>query len=115
VLLNKEAAGHARNNFATQWCTKYGYAINSWKNNWEALTNYFDYPLETRKIIYTTNVIESLNSRIKKFTRAKCPVPIIKAVSLFRNEYSEKVGVTGQRQGNTVNQLSIIFENKCRL
>uniref|UniRef100_UPI0009E512FA transposase n=1 Tax=Pedobacter lusitanus TaxID=1503925 RepID=UPI0009E512FA len=35
------------------------------------LTNYFDFPIEIRKIIYTTNVIESLNSGIRKFTKSK--------------------------------------------
>ena len=41
---------------------KYAYAIKSWRDNWDELTAYFDYPQEIRRIIYTTNAIESLNS-----------------------------------------------------
>lgn len=48
-----------------------GYAILSWEKNWDELTSYFDFPLEIRKIIYTTNVIESLNSGIRKLQSQK--------------------------------------------
>jgi putative transposase len=60
--INKEAAYDALMEFEKKWGDKYGYAIKSWKDNWEELTAYFDYPMEIRKIIYTTNAIESLNS-----------------------------------------------------
>lgn len=69
--VNKDAAQQALETFSRKWGSKYGYAIASWENNWEALTSYFDFPMEIRKIIYTTNVIESLNSGIRKFTKAK--------------------------------------------
>nr|WP_236614049.1 transposase [Nafulsella turpanensis] len=45
-------------------------AIKSWRNNWEDLTAFFDFPLEIRRIIYTTNLIESLNGKIRKYTAA---------------------------------------------
>jgi len=54
-----------------KWGTKYKYAIQSWQNNWENLTQYFNYPLEIRKIIYTTNTIENLNRGIRKYTKTK--------------------------------------------
>jgi putative transposase len=69
--VNKDAARYALEVFSDKWSSKYGYAITSWENNWEALTSYFDFPMEIRKIIYTTNVIESLNSGIRKFAKAK--------------------------------------------
>jgi len=43
---------------------KYKYEVQSWENNWVELTHYFNFPPEIRKIIYTTNVFESLNSGI---------------------------------------------------
>ncbi len=49
--------------------TKYPYAIRSWRNNWEELTVFFDFPVEIRKIIYTTNLIENLNGKIRKYTK----------------------------------------------
>ena len=54
--------------FKLKWQGKYKYAITSWEDNWENLSNYFEYPLELRKIIYTTNTIENLNRGIRKYT-----------------------------------------------
>lgn len=86
AAVNKEVARTALNDFTLKWKSKYGYAILSWEKNWDELTSYFDFPLEIRKIIYTTNVIESLNSGIRKFTKSKNLFPddqaAIKAVYL---------------------------------
>jgi len=71
----REAALNALTDFEEKWGSKYGYAIKSWKENWENLKSYFDYPIEIRKIIYTTNVIESLNNCIRKYTKSKSVFP----------------------------------------
>lgn len=63
---NREAAGLALERLEEKWVNKYGYAIKSWKDNWEELTAFLDFPLEIRKIIYTTNIIENLNGKIRK-------------------------------------------------
>src|SRR6478609_6335521 len=60
---NRQAAENALNDFAKKWEGKYGYAIKSWRTNWDELTVFFDFPLEIRKIIYTTNLIENLNGK----------------------------------------------------
>ncbi len=70
-----EAAEQALENFEKKWGQKYAYAVKSWKNNWENLTQFFKYPLEIRKIVYTTNVIESLNRGIRKYTKTKSIFP----------------------------------------
>jgi putative transposase len=54
-----------------EWGQKYALAIQSWKNNWDNLTACFGYPMEIRKIIYTTNTIENLNRGIRKYTKTK--------------------------------------------
>ena len=54
---------------------KYAYAVRSWKNNWENLTQFFEYPLEIRKIVYTTNIIETWNQRHRKYTKTKSIFP----------------------------------------
>lgn len=51
------------------------YAIRSWRANWDELTSFFDFPLEIRKIIYTTNLIENLNGKIRKYTKNKLSFP----------------------------------------
>ena len=52
-----------------KWGTKYKYAIRSWQNNWENLTHFFNYPIEIRKIIYTTNTIENLPGNTKIYQK----------------------------------------------
>ena len=66
--VNREAAEQALEKADSVWGSKYGYAIDSWRRNWTDLTSYFDFPLEIRKIIYTTNTIENLNRGIRKYT-----------------------------------------------
>lgn len=66
--------------FARKWESKYTYAVRSWHNNWEDLTVFFDFPVEIRRIIYTTNLIENLNGKIRKHTKNKLSFPADEAV-----------------------------------
>ena len=59
---------------------KYANAIKSWKDNWDKLTAYFDYPQEIQRIIYTTNSNESLNGYIRKHIKIKTIFPDDQAV-----------------------------------
>ena len=68
----KQAAEIALNDFAEKWESKYSYALASWRNNWDELTVFFDFPLEIRKIIYTTNLIENLNGKSENTPKIKC-------------------------------------------
>ena len=61
----QSAAKAALEDFAEKWEHKYSYAIKSWRDNWEELTTFYEFPLEIRKIIYTTNLIENLNGKIR--------------------------------------------------
>jgi len=65
----KEAARAALDDFSANWEGKYSYAEKSWKNNWDDLTIFFEYPLEIRDIIFTTILIENLNGKIRKYTK----------------------------------------------
>lgn len=116
---NRDAAWHALETFSTKWGKKYGYAITSWQNNWDALTQYFDYPVEIRTLIYTTNVIESLNSGIRKYTKAKTLFPddqaALKAVYLSVMNIQKKWTQSIHNWGTVLNQFIIIFENRCQL
>jgi len=59
----KKNAELALDELEKKWNSKYSYAIKSWRTNWDELTAFFDFPLEIRKIIYTTNLIENLNGK----------------------------------------------------
>ena len=72
---NKEVAAAELDNLEKKWGGKYPYAILSWRNNWDDLTVFFQFPLEIRKIIYTTNLIENLNGKIRKYTKSKLSFP----------------------------------------
>lgn len=61
--------------FKEKWNTLYPSAIKSWEENWDILSTFFDYPVEIRKVIYTTNIIEGLNRQFRKVTKTKGSFP----------------------------------------
>lgn len=116
---NRETALNALTDFEEKWGSKYAYAIKSWKENWENLTSYFDYPIEIRKIIYTTNIIESLNNCIRKYTKAKSVFPddqsVLKSIYLSIMNVQKKWNHSVRNWGLILSQFLIIFEERCRL
>ena len=57
--------------FGERWRSQYLSCVRSWEENWEVLSTFFEYPLEIRKIIYTTNIIEGLNRQFRQITKNK--------------------------------------------
>lgn len=115
----KQAALVSLDDFAQKWESKYSYAIKSWKENWDELTVFFDFPMEIRKIIYTTNLIENLNGKIRKYTKNKMSFPtdeaVLKSVYLAIKEATKKWTMPIQNWGIVLNQFNIIFEKRLRL
>lgn len=62
-------ASQAMDDFELIWDEKYPAIIKSWRNNWEKITPFLDFPMEIRKAIYTTNIVESLNATLRKAVR----------------------------------------------
>ena len=91
----------------------------SWRTNWGDLTTFFDYPIEIRRIIYTTNLIENLNSKIRKYTKAKLSFPnddaVKKSVYLAINEIEKKWTMPIKNWAIVLNQFICIFENRILL
>ena len=116
---NKEAAVAALEDFAVKWDSKYSYAVQSWRNNWEELTVFFEYPVEIRKVIYTTNLIENLNGKIRKYTKNKLSFPtddsVIKSVYLAIREATKKWSMSIRDWGIILNQFLIIYKERVRL
>ncbi len=116
---NREAAKAALEDFAKQWENKYSYAIKSWRDNWEELTVFFEFPLEIRKIIYTTKLIENLNGKIRKYTKNKFSFPtdqaVMKSVYLSIREATKKWSMPIPKWGIVLNQFLIIYENSVRI
>ena len=57
--------------FREKWGKQYPSCVKSWEDNWDILSTFFAYPLEIRKIIYTTNIIEGLNRQFRQITKNK--------------------------------------------
>ena len=72
---NKQQAESALAHFEQVWGSKYRHAVQSWHRNWDELTAFFEFPVEIRKIIYTPNIIENLNGKIRKYTKSKLSFP----------------------------------------
>jgi putative transposase len=115
----KQSAQAAFEDFASKWDSKYSYAVKSWRENWEELTVFFEFPLEIRKIIYTTNLIENLNGKIRKYTKNKLSFPtdqaVMKSVFLAMKEATKKWSMPIKNWGLILNQFLTIFENRVRL
>lgn len=119
TAINKQIALEELDKFKLKWKAKYKYAITSWEENWDNLSNYFEYPLELRKIIYTTNTIENLNRGIRKYTKTKTQFTNENAasksiyLSIQNIEKAWKNPITNW--GLILNQFLVIFDKRCRL
>lgn len=116
---SEQSAREAFELFKSTWNAKYGYAVKSWETNWENLTHFLSFPPEIRKIIYTTNVIESFNSVLRKFTRNKKQFPhddaVLKSVWLAVQQISRKWTMQMRNWGLIINQLTILFPDRIKL
>ena len=73
--INAESGHEALEEFGKKWNDKYPMIQASWERNWNDLTEFFNYPKDIRRAIYTTNAIESLNFSLRKVTRNKSSFP----------------------------------------
>lgn len=116
---NKELAWAALENLDSTWGKKYPYAIKSWKTNWSELSHFFDFPLEIRTMIYTTNIIENLNGKIRKYTKAKMMFPddqsVLKMVFLALREITRKWTTPISNWNLVINQFINIFGERCKI
>lgn len=111
-------AEKALNQLDLQWRTKYPSMVKSWLENWERLSQMFDFPDQIRKLIYTTNVIESFNSQLRKVTKSKRVFTndqaLMKLLFLVQQKIYEKAGaINGWKQ--IMAQLIIIFEDRIKV
>lgn len=116
---SKELAWEALENLEATWGKKYPHAIKSWKSNWTDLSHFFDFPLEIRTMIYTTNIIENLNGKIRKYTNAKMSFPddasVLKSVYLALREITRKWTFPVRNWSLVVNQFINIFGERCKI
>jgi len=73
--VSKEAAETALDKLEEKWGETYPIVIQSWRRKWEHLSAYFRYPEPIRKVIYTTNAVESVHRQFRKLTKSKGAFP----------------------------------------
>ena len=114
--INAESGHEALEEFGKKWNDKYPMIQASWERNWNDLTEFFNYPKDIRRAIYTTNAIESLNFSLRKVTRNKSSFPdddsIYKVMYLAIKNASTRWTMSIKDWGLAVNQFAIIFDGR---
>ena len=99
-----------------KWGKKYPLVINSWQSKWDNLSVYFKYPADIRKVIYTTNIIESVHRQFRKLTKTKGAFPnensLMKLLYLGIKNASKKWTMPVRNWSLTISQLAIFFEGR---
>ena len=99
-----------------KWTAKYPNSMKRWYDNWDAITPIFKFSPDVRKVIYTTNAIESLNSTYRKLNRQRSVFPsdtaLLKALYLATFEATKKWTMSIRNWGRVYGELSIMYEGR---
>lgn len=105
--------------FAEKWDDEHPTISLSWRNNWERLSVFFDYPPEIRKVIYTTNAIESLNASLRKTTKTRRSFPtddsVMKILYLALHQISKKWTMPIRDWKAAMSQFMIMYSDRVSL
>lgn len=113
---SEEQALEALERITEKWSVKYPNSMKSWKQNWDAISPIFKFSTEVRKVIYTTNAIESLNSTYRKPNRQGSVFPsdtaLLKALYLAAFEATKKWTMPIRNWGQVYGELRILYEGR---
>lgn len=116
---NKDLAERNLDKLEANWGTKYPAVIDSWRRNWDRLSNYFQYTEEIRRIIYTTNIIEGFHRQLRKVTKTKGAFTsddaLMKLLFLVQDDITNKWTRPLHNWNQTLSKLSIIFKERLKL
>ena len=115
---SEPAASEELNQFEAAWGDRYPLIVRSWRNNWAEISTFFKYPPEIRKIIYTTNMIESYHRQLRKVTKGKSIFPtdeaLLKMLYMATQDVLRRWTGRVQNWGQILLQLSIFFPDKVK-
>lgn len=101
-----------------KWGHLYPVVMESWENNWDRLTRYFQYPAAIRRIIYTTNMVEGFHRQLRKVTKTKSAFTsdnaLLKLLYLVIERITEKWTSPLQNWSQSFSQLNIHFRERIR-
>ena len=113
---DEEKARLALDRVTEKWTAKYPNFMKRWYDNWDAITPIFKFSPDVRKVIYTTNAIESLNSSYRKLNRQRSVFPsdtaLLKALYLATFEATKKWTMSIRNWGQVYGELSIMYERR---
>ena len=113
---DEEKARLALDRVTEKWTAKYPNSMKRWYDNWDAITPIFKFSPDVRKVIYTTNAIESLNSTYRKLNRQRSVFPsdtaLLKALYLATFEATKKWTMSIRNWGQVYGELSIMYEGR---
>ena len=113
---DEEKARLALNRVTEKWTVKYPNSMKRWYDNWDAITPIFKFSPDVRKVIYTTNAIESLNSTYRKLNRQRSvfssDIALLKALYLATFEATKKWTMSIRNWGQVYGELSIMYEGR---
>jgi putative transposase len=102
--------------FEVKWDDSFAPIGLSWRRNWSRLTPFFDYPPDIRKVIYTTNAIESVNMSLRKTTKTRGSFPtddaVFKLFYLALNNISQKWTMPIRDWKAALNRFTIQFDER---
>ena len=102
--------------FAAKWDAKFPMIAKSWRANWTRVIPFFAHPPEIRKVIYTTNAIESLNMSLRKVTKARGSFPndeaVLKLLYLALRNIAKKWTMPVHDWKAALNRFAIVYENR---
>jgi putative transposase len=111
-----ELAAQALDDFELTWGDKYPAIVRSWRSNWEKIIPFMDYPIEIRKIIYTTNIIESLNNTLRKSIRNRGHFPteeaLMKVLYLAIQQVSKRWTMPIKDWKQALNRFAISYPDR---
>lgn len=113
---DEEKARQVLDRVCAKWTEKYPNSMKRWYDNWDAVTPIFKFSPDVRKVIYTTNAIESLNSTYRRLNRQRSVFPsdtaLLKALYLATFEATKKWTSTIRNWGQVYGELSIMYEGR---
>jgi putative transposase len=116
---SKDLAEHHLLELGEKWGKKYPAVMKSWQANWDALSQYFKYPEELRRIIYTTNIVEGFHRQVRKYTKNKGAFTsenaLVKLIYCACQKVLEKWNQPMHNWALIISQLEIYFEGRLNL
>jgi putative transposase len=109
-------AEHQLDQFEERWSETYPVIAKSWRGSWPRVIPMFSYPAEIRRVVYTTNTIESLNMTLRKLTKNRSMFPndeaVFKLMYLGLKNISQRWTMPIKNWSGAMNQFAILFEGR---